>query len=208
MSQIPSSTALVTSKTSGTDAYSKLNSGDFVKIILSELSRQDPLKPNDSSQLVQDMSNLRSIQASVDLTEKIDTLVADNQATTASGLIGKAISGLDETNTRVSGIVSSVSKTADGPVLNLVGGQRVAFKNVDELVERDTAQQQLVYASGLIGKQVSGLDIDGNEFAGVVESVTQSALGPVLNFPRPSPTADRPRMSLFDVREINQVPHP
>ena len=204
MSQIPGATNLITSqKSEPKDAYSKLTSGDFVKIILSELSRQDPLKPNDSSQLVQDMSNLRSIQASVDLTDKINTLVADNQATTASGLIGKAISGLDEQSNRVSGIVSSVSKTKDGPVLNLVGGQRVAFKNIDELVERDTAQQQLVYASGLIGKRVSGLDINGDEFTGVVESVTQSALGPVLNFPKPSPTADRPRMSLFDVREIN-----
>jgi flagellar basal-body rod modification protein FlgD len=204
MSQIPSATSFVSSQSEPTDAYSKLTSGDFVKIILSELSRQDPLKPNDSSQLVQDMSNLRSIQASVDLTDKIGGLIGDNQATNASGLIGKAISGLDEDFNRVSGIVSSVSKTKDGPVLNLVGGARVAYDNVDELVDRDTAQNQLVYASGLIGKRVSGIDIDGNEFVGTVESVTQSALGPVLNFPQSSPNLPRPRMSLFDVREIDQ----
>lgn len=206
MSQISNTNGLnsPTSTASTTDAYSKLTSGDFIKIILSELSRQDPLKPNDSSQLVQDMSNLRSIQASVDLTDKLDSMIADNQATTASGLIGKGISGLNESNERVSGIVSSVSKTKDGPVLNLLGGDRVAFDKVDELVERESAQQQLVYASGLIGKKVVGLDIDGKNFVGVVESVTQTALGPVLNFPSTN-GSQRPRMSLFDVQEIDIV---
>lgn len=205
MSQIAgANTALLnTSGASTQDAFSKLTSGDFIKIIVSELSRQDPLKPNDSSQLVQDMSNLRSIQANVDLTTKLDGLIGDNQATAAAALIGQAVSGLDEEFNRVSGIVGSVSKTKDGPVLNLVGGKRVKFKDVDELVERDTPQQQLAYAASLIGKRVTGVDINGNQYAGVVESVTQSALGPVLNFPRQAGATERTRMSLFDVEEIN-----
>lgn len=209
MSQIGgASTGLIANSTArpATDAFSSLSSGDFVRIIVSELSRQDPLKPNDSSQLVQDMANLRSIQASVDLTDKLDGMIADNQATAASGLIGQAVSGLDEERSRVSGIVQSVSKTKDGPVLNLVGGARVAFKDVDELVERDTLQQQLVFSAGLIGKQVTGIDINGNEFSGVVESVSQTALGPVLNFPRAAGSDERPRMSLFDVRDIQETP--
>lgn len=186
----------------GKDAYSNLTSGDFVKIILSELSRQDPLKPNDSSQLVQDMSNLRSIQASIDLQEKIQGLVNDNQATTASSLIGKAVSGIDEDNKRVSGLVASVSKTKDGPILNLVGGSRVPFKNVDELIERDAPQEQLSYAAALIGKRVNGIDVEGNVLTGVVQSVTQTAAGPVLNLPNGK------RMSVYDIETIDTPTNP
>lgn len=140
MSQITSNIpGLSANTTASNDAYSKLTSGDFVKIIISELSRQDPLKPNDSSQLVQDMSNLRSIQASIDMQDKLDDLVKENQFASAAGLIGKGISGLNATFDRVEGIVRSVSATADGPVLTIVDPDnrvhRVRFDAIDELVE-------------------------------------------------------------------------
>jgi flagellar basal-body rod modification protein FlgD len=117
------------------NAFSALNSEQFVKIMFTELSSQDPLKPNDSSAMLQQMSSLRSIQSDIDLSAKLQTIVSQNQMAGASGLIGRFVSGLADDDTRVTGRVASVSRTDAGPVLNLDGGQRVPFSSVDEMTD-------------------------------------------------------------------------
>ncbi len=114
-------------------AFSNLNSEDFVKIIFAELAHQDPLKPNDSNQMIQQMANLRSIQADIDLTSKLQTLVTENQLASAGNLMGTHITGLDQDFNDASGIVISITRTADGPVLNLHTGQRVPLRNVQDI---------------------------------------------------------------------------
>lgn len=131
-----STTSIDTSPTAAQtshDAFSDLNSQDFVKIMFTELSNQDPLKPNDSNALLQQMSNLRSIQSDIDLSSKLESLVSQNQMASASNLLGRYVSGLSETNERVVGVVATVSRTSDGPVLTLDDGTRVPFSQVDEL---------------------------------------------------------------------------
>jgi flagellar basal-body rod modification protein FlgD len=118
---------------SKSDAFSALTSEDFVKIMFTELGNQDPLKPNDSSQLVQQMANLRSIQSDLDMSKKLESLVSQNQLASAGGLIGKSVSGLDDDNKRVSGVVKSVLKTGDGAVLSLEGGGKLPFGRMDQL---------------------------------------------------------------------------
>lgn len=126
----------------GTNAFSELSSEEFVKIMFTELSNQDPLKPNDSTALLEQMSSLRSIQSDLELHTKLSDLIARNELAAATGLLGRAISGLDESNRRVAGVVRSVSRTPDGPVLNLDNGARVPFGGVDETLDlRDPAPQ-------------------------------------------------------------------
>ena len=50
---------------SAQDAFSSLNSEQFVKIIFTELSKQDPLQPNDSKALLEQLSSLRNIQSEI-----------------------------------------------------------------------------------------------------------------------------------------------
>ena len=117
------------------NAFSDLTSEEFVKIMFTELSNQDPLKPNDSAALLEQMSSLRSIQSDIELSSKLEAMVSQNQLAAAGGLIGKYVSGVSTGNLRVEGEVISVSRTSDGPVLNLSNGYRVAFENVDEMVD-------------------------------------------------------------------------
>lgn len=122
------------------NAFSELTSEEFVKIMFTELSNQDPLKPNDSSALLEQMANLRSIQSDLELGRRLDALTARNELAAAGGLIGKVVSGLAESGERILGVVRSVSRTKDGPVLNLDNGARVAFSKVDEMAEAPAAQ--------------------------------------------------------------------
>lgn len=117
------------------NAFSALTSEQFVKIMFSELSSQDPLKPNDSNQLLQQMSNLRNIEADLQLQSKLGTLVSQNQLSSASGMIGAYVSGISEDSRRVEGIVARVSQTKDGPVLTLTSGARVPFSKLDEIAD-------------------------------------------------------------------------
>jgi len=63
--------------------------------------------------------------------------IHDSKLSSAAGMIGKFISGIDESNQRVLGLVDSVSRTEQGTVLNLLSGARVPMTGVDEIVDPD-----------------------------------------------------------------------
>jgi flagellar basal-body rod modification protein FlgD len=128
-------TGTSTSATNKASAYASLTSEQYTKIMLAELTKQDPLKPNDTNTILQNVNSLRSIESNTQLTTKLDALVNQNEMSSASSLIGAAISGISEDNRRVAGVVQSVSRTNTGAVLNLTSGIRVPFKNVDEIVD-------------------------------------------------------------------------
>jgi flagellar basal-body rod modification protein FlgD len=116
------------------DAFSTLNSEQFVKIIFTELSKQDPLQPNDSKALLEQLSSLRNIQSSMDLQSKLGSLVAQNELSAASGLIGKTISGISDDFERTQGVVQSVIRDSSGAVLSLSNGKFVHMSNLDQVL--------------------------------------------------------------------------
>jgi flagellar basal-body rod modification protein FlgD len=72
----------------------KLSKDDFMKIFLKEMMTQDPFKPNDSGQMLQEMSQLTALSANEDLKKTIDSLninMGKTQAVNASQLIGKKV---------------------------------------------------------------------------------------------------------------------
>jgi flagellar basal-body rod modification protein FlgD len=125
------------SPASSTDssAVSGLTSDEFFQLIFTELSNQDPLEPNDTNALLEQIANIRSIQSDDDLSTRLADLVGQNELASGAGLIGKLVSGLSETSQRVSGLVQSVSKTDEGVVLNLAGGTRVPMRSVDQVLQ-------------------------------------------------------------------------
>jgi flagellar basal-body rod modification protein FlgD len=127
-------------RTSRPDAFSSLSSGEFMKVIFAELNNQDPLQPNDTGKMLEQLASLRSIQADVDLQGKLDTLVTQNQLASASGLLGRRVSGLTEDNRRVNDEVTAVSKGESGPVLVTKQGWRVPFNKVDQMFAAATGQ--------------------------------------------------------------------
>ena len=143
MPTINSDNTTRSTSTGSTSRFSDLSSEQFVKIMFSELTRQDPLKPNDSNALLQQLNSIRSIEANITLERKLGDLVAQNQMSTAGGLVGAFVSGITDTNQRVEGQVISVSQTPGGPVMNLREGWRVPFRNVDEFFLPDLANPQI-----------------------------------------------------------------
>lgn len=139
MAAVDALSATSTPIASASNAFGNLDSSEFVKIIFTELANQDPLAPSDSKALLEQISTIRSIQSSIDLTDKLDSLVGQQEWTSAAGLIGKKVSGLSEELMRVEGIVKSVSRTDFGAVLNLESGTRVPVQFVDQVLGAGSA---------------------------------------------------------------------
>lgn len=122
MSQINPAGSATAPRTSNSQ-FAELSSSEFVKIMITELTNQDPLKPNDSNELLNQLSSLRNIESQSNLQDQLKNLVSQNQIASAGNLIGKEVEGLDLNNNPVEGTVTSV-RVADGAAeLQLDNGQ-------------------------------------------------------------------------------------
>ncbi len=121
--------------------FSGLSSDEFMNIVLEELSQQDPLEPSDTGALLDQLASIRAIQADVDLEQSLQSLVSQNELASATGLLGRVVSGVSETTERTADIVISVSNTGEGPILNLANGQRIRIGQVDEVVSEELFRQ-------------------------------------------------------------------
>lgn len=117
--------------------FSGLSSDEFMRIVLEELGQQDPLEPSDTGALLDQLASIRAIQADVDLEQSLDNLVTRNELASATGLIGRIVAGTSESGEPVADVVVSVLSSAEGPVLNLAGGQRVRMDAIGEVLSAD-----------------------------------------------------------------------
>ena len=124
----------VGSRERNSGGFGDVTSGEFMEIILSELSNQDPLAPNDSQALLEQISTIRSIESDTKLTDQLETLVDQNGFSQAAGLIGTTVSGRDERGGFAFGEVSSVLQTRDGASVVLNTGQRVPLGSISEIL--------------------------------------------------------------------------
>lgn len=123
-------TANTTPSAAATDPYASMTSGDFVKVMLSELQHQDPTNPTDTSKIMSELSSLRNIESQLSLQTNLQNLVSQNQIAQASGMIGKLVSGMDSNGQKMSGHVMSVKVVNGSAVLQLDSGQALNMNDV------------------------------------------------------------------------------
>jgi flagellar basal-body rod modification protein FlgD len=116
-----------------------LDINQFLQLMISELTNQDPLNPLDNTQLVQQLGHLREIAATTQLTDTLASLQVGQSLTTASSLLGKKVTALSTNNENIAGVVDRVSVEVD-PIDQdkrtyrvHIGNQSVDLKNVREV---------------------------------------------------------------------------
>lgn len=110
-SQIGSSaTASQTSNSTqtATDAFG-LGFDSLLKIVLTQLTYQDPLKPMDNFQFVSQLAQFSQIQQGQTLANSMQQLVAGQAAAQATGLLGKTVDIGTSDSTTLSGKVTALS---------------------------------------------------------------------------------------------------
>ena len=111
----------------------------FLQLMITELTNQDPLNPMDNTQLVEQIGQIRQITATSQLSDTLSVLQAGQNLTTASSLIGKEITALTDQNENVTGVVDKITVEVD-PQDNdkrsyrvHVGSHDIDLKNVREV---------------------------------------------------------------------------
>lgn len=126
------STATPPSTGGGFDSFT---SEDFLALMFSELTNQDPLQPSDTGDLLNQIGQIRSIEADVNLSKQLQEIVSRSEIASAGNLVGSYVVGVSESGLTQEGLVLSVSVTEDGPVLNLHNNARIPLNSVREFVD-------------------------------------------------------------------------
>ena len=120
------------------DAYSDIDIDQFLALMIAELQNQDPLDPMDNSEMVQQIGQIREIGATDQLTKTLTNLSSSQELVTASGLIGRQVTGLADDASPVDGVVDriTVETSAENNSRSVkvhVGEKTMDIKNIREI---------------------------------------------------------------------------
>ena len=101
----------------------------FLKLLVAQMKYQDPMNPTDSSEFLSQSAQFTALEKMSTTAEQVTALVGLQSAFGASSLVGRTVSYPMEDGTSVSGQVSSVKFTSNGPILT-VDGVDVNFTEV------------------------------------------------------------------------------
>ena len=132
-----------------------LGSDDFFKLLITQLTNQDPMKPTDNEELLRQIASIREIELSSTLTDSLRSLTGQQSFTSASALLGQHVTGTPGEDGLVStGMVLGVRFGEGGQVvLQLSNGSELPLSQVALIQSPQSA------AEALLGKTVAGLDL-------------------------------------------------
>lgn len=134
----PSGASAQDTSTQATDAFG-LSFDQLLKIVLTQLTYQDPLKPMDNFQFVSQLAQFSQIQQSQEMVESLATLARAQATNQAAGLLGKRVD-VNAGPATLSGEVTAISFDGGTPTLTIetAEGQTIsglALANVSQIRE-------------------------------------------------------------------------
>lgn len=111
------------------DALRDLNLDEFLKVMITELQNQDPLNPMDNAQILQQISQMREIQATDQMRETLDSVLLGQTLVSASTMIDRDITALAVSGKEVAGRVESVT-IEDGMPLLHIGAEKIQLSSI------------------------------------------------------------------------------
>jgi flagellar basal-body rod modification protein FlgD len=157
-------------------SMSQMKSEDFFKLLISELRNQDPLQPAKTADMISEVSQIRSIELSGNLTAALAQLTAQQRNVGAAGLLGKYVSGTvtdsDGQPQETAGVVTGVRFADDGGVvLELDTGQALLATQVQIVTTAEAAQAEAAAATNTT-------DSSATDKTGTQAKPTQAAASP------------------------------
>ena len=131
-------TSVVPADRTGPSASTKMTREDFMRILLAEINHQDPMKPVDNQEFLNQLSQLHMLEATTLLTDSLKGLIALERLSAAGRLIGMHVRADGGKEGTVEGAVERV--VIDGDKVSLsVGGTLVPLSGIQELWRDETA---------------------------------------------------------------------
>jgi flagellar basal-body rod modification protein FlgD len=111
-------TAAIGQTAPASPSQASLGQEDFLKILTTQLSFQDPLKPLDNQQFMAQMAQFASLEQTRTINDNLETMLTIQAASQSIGLIGKTVEVATEGGTVV-GQVSSLRFNNGQPLLTI-----------------------------------------------------------------------------------------
>lgn len=171
---------LAPQSSTATRAFSELSSEDFLQLLITQITNQDPLEPMDNADLLEQLSSVRELELTSTLIDTLQRIAGQDQFSSASSLIGKFVSaspGADGLTQR--GVVLAVRFTDDGkPLLQLSDGTELPIERVL------TVEAPVRAAEALVGQSVTGINrtkpTEPELVEGIVTAVRAESLGEIF----------------------------
>jgi flagellar basal-body rod modification protein FlgD len=122
-------TASTTDDVSSRIPVQTLGQQDFLKLLVAQMTSQDPMNPQTDTQFIAQMAQFSSLEQAKSMQADISKLRNDQELTQANALIGKAVSLQVNSDLTTQGIVSAVQIEAGTPKL-IVNGQKFDLDQV------------------------------------------------------------------------------
>lgn len=95
-----------------------INQQDFLKILLTQLNSQNPLKPMDNTTFVTQLAQFSQLQQTQELSAAVKQLLAVQTATETMSLLGRTVGVLNGSSI-ASGSVTNISLYGNDPLLTI-----------------------------------------------------------------------------------------
>lgn len=118
-----------TAATGSASQISGIGLQDFLKILTSQLSNQDPLKPLDNQEFIAQVAQFSALEQSRQLNQKIDQLLTVQSATQSVGLLGKTVD-VNSASGAVTGKVMALGFSSGEPLLTVQTTAGTSIENV------------------------------------------------------------------------------
>ena len=105
---------------------------DFLQLLTSQISNQDPLEPMKDTEFISQMANIASLEQMQQFTKGFETFADSHQDMVEQAYLGKKVN-ISEDGSDVSGLVDSVEKNDDGEVFVTVGDKNYLPANITKV---------------------------------------------------------------------------
>jgi flagellar basal-body rod modification protein FlgD len=130
---LPAGTKVASANSTGLE----LDPQAFLRLLVAQLQYQDPTNPVDTSQFMNQTAMLSQVQTMTSMSSTLSALSDAQQAQSATSMIGKQVTYLDDNGMRTSGVVTSANLLSSGATLQ-VGDTTVPLSGVLAVAEAPT----------------------------------------------------------------------
>jgi len=116
------------------DAAASLGEDAFMQLLLAQLKNQDPLKPMEDQDFIAQLAQFQSLNQLTEMSKTLDELIKAQSLSQGSALLGKTVSGMDDSGQVTSGVVSGL-RLVGGEVMLDLGGPTMPLNSVHSVTQ-------------------------------------------------------------------------
>jgi flagellar basal-body rod modification protein FlgD len=120
-----------------------LGQQDFLKLMVAQMENQNPLEPQDNTQMIAQLASFQTLSAMEEMSNALKTLAQVSQLSSASMLVGRTVkasvpqtadptTGMPRANQDINGVVDNVTFDSSGATVH-IGNQSVPATLVQEV---------------------------------------------------------------------------